>query len=180
MKIYIVEDKYAEIKKAQEAIRANNHEVGIPKNVLEGSIESFNDINWKEGRNLRDPISAQCANEELFAIIRDAKDNGGGIITDMMFHLAVKLTDEPTPPSGILVVLQAISSGVPVVVCTDASEVGGHHAKALHWIFDGYIVPARMNGIEIPFGWVENKDWDAAVKLLEQFHAKQHKKEVIE
>ena len=173
MKIYIVEDKTVEIEKAKEAIKKSGHDIG--RTLFNNFINKFNAL-----ENIHDPNWANCATSGMFSIITNAKKEGGGIITDMMFHLTTKLPDEPVPPSGILVVLQAISAGVPVVVCTDTSEVGGHHAKALHWIFDGYIVPARMNGIEIPFGWVENKDWDAAVKLLEQFHAKQNRKEVVE
>jgi hypothetical protein len=167
MQIYVIDDKGIEIEKACEAIKVNGHEVtAMERSIISGMVEFFN-----RPENIDNTNRAWSATREVFAAVAKMKAEGGGIITDMMFHLATASPDDPIPPSGLLVVLQAIAAGVPVVVCTDAAEVGGHHAKALHWIFDGYICPAQIANIPVPFGWIENKDWDAAVKLLEQLHA---------
>jgi len=90
---------------------------------------------------------------------------GGGIITDLMFHLSSPAEENiGQPPAGLLVALHAVAHGVPVVICTDAAEVGGHHAKEISWIYDGYV--NRLWG-KCPFGWVEDKDYRKAVTLLE-------------
>ena len=160
MKIYIVEDKKDEREKGKSAVRKRGHE-NLRENefgFLEDFFESMED--FKDG---------SCAQLDLADIIKDLKESGGGIITDMMFHLSRPLKkDDPIPPSGLLVVIQALAAGVPVVVCTDASEVGGHHAQALHWIFDGYVGLAVGLGKNLPFGWVEDKNWENAVELLEK------------
>lgn len=160
MKIYAIDDKHEEVEKAHETILANNHEiatVGIGLNMV---------AHHNLPENLHS--TSRSASREILLAIKKMKEVGGGIITDMMFFLSWQSGDEPTPPSGLLVVLHAVANGVPVVVCTDATGKE-HHEKALHWIFDGYISPAQqLEGVRLPFGWVENKDWDAAVKLLEQ------------
>lgn len=92
----------------------------------------------------------------------------------MMFRLTSPLVEnDPIPPSGLLIIIQALAVGVPLVVCTNADDVGGHHGQAMHWFYDGYILPTIRRKIPLPFGWIENKDWDAAVKLLGQIHAQQ-------
>jgi len=170
MKIYTFEDKREENKKAELAIVENGHEVGRIDSLFADRIILLN-----EGKKENSFDVCREQNYKMHA----AKKHQGGIITDMMFRLASPLdADEPVPPSGLLIVIQALAAGVPVVVCTDAAEVGGHHSKALHWIYDGYIVPAKAYGEGVPFGYVDNKDWDAVVKLLEQIHAQQKKKEV--
>lgn len=169
MQIYIIDDKKTEIEKASNAVVVAGHEVSSIGISRTGSISYFNKTD-----NISELSVAWDATNEVFLAIEKMKEVGGGIITDMMFHLATASPEDPIPPSGILVVLHALSAGVPVVVCTNASEVGGHHAKALHWIYDGYILPAQLRGTKLPFGWVENKDWDAAIKLLEQLHAQKN------
>ena len=160
MKMYVLEDKQVEQDKAVYAIRAAGHEVNPDGYIME--ILPYNVAAAEKGRN-RSSVG------ELIRIAVDvAKEEGAGIITDMMFQtspLADK--DDPLPPGGLLVLIHALANGVPVVVCTDAAEVGGHHAKALSWIHDGYIVPAKIGWV-LPFGWVEDKDWDKAVALLAQ------------
>jgi hypothetical protein len=164
MKIYIIDDKRDEMEKGYSAVEGNGHFA---------SRDRLSSIIWF---NEKLEGAGSMAQKQLLRCVEYAKESGGGIITDMMFHLTSPLSqDDPAPPSGLLVVMHCLAAGVPVVVCTDASEVGGHHAQALHWIFDGYVMPARSKGV-LPFGWVENKDWDAAVKLLEQIHAQQKEK----
>ncbi len=168
MKIYAIDDKRTEITQAKEAVKKNGHEYYSTRGIL--GLYSKSVCRFNEDLSYENSDSAQA---EIFKAVKEMKEVGGGIITDMMFHLTPPLNkNDPVPPSGLLVVMHCLAAGVPVVVCTDASEVGGHHAKSLHWIFDGYVRPARDDE-SLPFGWVENKDWDAAVKLLEQIHAQQ-------
>jgi len=168
MEIYAIDDKREEAEKAWAAIELRGHRTVSADNGF-----NFNCVLlYAEYGNC-----SKSAKGEIIDAIKHLKEVGGGIITDMMFPLAPCHANNPCPPSGLLVVIQALVAGVPVVVCTDASEVGGHHSEALSWIFDGYIGDAVQRG-DLPFGWVENKDWDAAVKLLEQIHAQQKEKEV--
>lgn len=104
--------------------------------------------------------------EEINKSIQRMKERDGGIITDLMFHISGHHRDKPQPPAGLLVALHAISAGVPVVICTNANEVGGHHAEAISWIFDGYVSKFRNPSMSCPFGWVEDKNWTEAVHLL--------------
>ncbi len=168
MKIYAIDDKSQELERAYSAVIKNGHENMRPPLR---SILCYN-VRLERGE-IEDGRGAQF---ELMHMVEKIKMEGGGVITDMMFRLTCPLSEgDPVPPSGLLVVMHCLAAGVPVVVCTDASEVGGHHAQALHWIFDGYVRPARDKEC-LPFGWVENKDWDAAVKLLEQIHSQQKTK----
>lgn len=155
MDIYVIEDKAEELENARSAIEGAGHKCA---NGKLSAIQMFNAGIGKEHGN-----RGQLAQLEPLQAVEWMRDCGGGIITDMMFNLIPQNGDVPT--SGILVVLHALSRGVPVVVCTDAEEVGGHHAKALSWIHDAYIMPAKKCGI-LPFGWVETKSWQAAVRLL--------------
>jgi hypothetical protein len=172
MKIYVIDDKKEEIKKAHKSIQDGGHEIGsIDSEVEDGVVCLGEAASIKDAYQLQ--FEAQC---EVSDKIYQAKKNGGGIITDMMFNLTSPLTEnDPVAPSGLLVIRQALAAGVPVVVCTDASEAGGHHAQAMHWFCDGYIFPTQRRKGVLPFGWIENKDWDAAVKMLEQIHAQQKK-----
>lgn len=183
MEIAIFEDKECELKKAQCAVKESGNSCAVVVvsehfNADETIVTCNRIIARRDDPNAE--LASYCcglAQEGLFKVMEHIKNIGGGIITDMMFHLTSPLRgDESVPPSGLLIVMHALANGIPVVVCTDAAEVGGHHAQALHWIHDGYIVPAKHGNV-LPFGWVENKDWDAAVKLLEQIHAQQ--KEVV-
>jgi hypothetical protein len=175
MKIYIIEDKREENKKAEEIIIGSGNEIGTIKTL--GYRDGI--MRLGEASSISDAYHRQLdAQIEVSRKVYEAKKNDGGIITDMMFNLTSPLTEnDPIAPSGLLVIIQALAAGVPVVVCTNADEVGGHHAQAMHWFCDGYIFPTmRSERKSLPFGWIENKDWDAAVKLLEQIHAQQKEK----
>ncbi|MEA3323232.1 MAG: hypothetical protein U9Q12_03335 [Patescibacteria group bacterium] len=161
MEVYVIDDKAEELENARIAIEAAGHECA---NGELSAIQMFNAGIGKEHGN-----RGQLAQVELLTAVERMRDCGGGIITDMMFNLIPQNGD--VPPSGILVVLHALSRGVPLVVCTDAEEVGGHHAKALSWIHDAYIMPARRCGV-LPFGWIETKNWKNAVKKLEDIQVK--------
>ncbi len=170
MKIYAIDDKLEELENARIAIEVAGHKcMNLEENskkimIQSSAIQKFNAGIDKELGN-----TGQLARLELIQAVEWMKNCDGGIITDMMFNLQPQHDD--VPPSGILVVLHALAFGVPVVICTDAEEVGGHHAKALSWIHDAYIVPAKKCGI-LPFGWVETKNWANAVNKLEEIHKK--------
>lgn len=157
MKMYVLEDKETEFSKAVKAISDAGHKCP--------DISFMEDLTFNYGKDGHEGFSV---GETITAAIKVAKRDGGGIITDMMFQTSPNSKkDDPLPPGGLLVLIHALANGVPVVVCTDAAEVGGHHAKALSWIHDGYVIPAQRAGV-LPFGWVEDKDWDKAVALLAQ------------
>jgi len=169
MKIYVIDDKREEHKRAEFAIVQNGHELGTIMSEIQDGV-----IDLAESSSLKEAHRNECdAYYEVEKKIYTAKAEGGGIITDMMFHMAAPLTEnDPIPPCGLLVIIQAMTIGVPVVVCTNANEVGDHHSQQMHWFYDGFISPAqRRNSKLLSFGWVEDKNWDTAVKLLEQIHA---------
>lgn len=157
MKMYVLEDKNTEFSTAVKAITDAGYECP--------DIPFMEDLPFNYGKDGQEGFDV---GKTITAAIRVAKASGGGIITDMMFQTCpYAKKDDLLPPGGLLVLIHALANGVPVVVCTDAAEVGGHHAKALSWIHDGYVIPAQREGV-LPFGWVEDKDWDKAVALLAQ------------
>ena len=169
MIIYVIDDKREELARAKDAIARNGHQDG-DVDYLTNQVADFNEDILRKKRHENN--HGGRAQSELFEAVKEMKMVSGGIITDMMFHLTTPLNDDDqAPPSGLLVVMHALAAGVPVVVCTDASEVGGHHDQSLHWIFDGYVMPADSKD-NLPFGWVEDKDWSNAVKLLEEICSK--------
>jgi hypothetical protein len=169
MLIWPIDDKASELEKAVATIQTRGHEA--PASRCFGSISRLqaptpngvDEYRWKQ-------MKFDSAEREVRFAVEEVKEKGGGVITDMMFILSPHHRG-PVPCSGLLVVIHALGQSVPVVVCTDASEVGGHHAEALSWIFDGYVGGARQAGV-LPFGWVENKDWNEAITLLEQLSQK--------
>jgi len=87
-------------------------------------------------------------------------ESADGVVTDLIWCGP----DCGPKPSGLLVVIHALSLGKPVVICTDGTEYpGGHHGDAIGFINDGYRTSVRSN---CPFGWEERKDWNRAMKLL--------------
>ena len=85
-----------------------------------------------------------------------------GVITDLMFE-PINTRNKDIPPAGLMVVIHAIACGKPVVICTNDSEVGGHHGETIGWLFDGYIT--NFQGDQ-PFGWEDGKDWKYAFENL--------------
>ena len=156
MKIFVIENNHRELSCAVQAIEKAGHE------------------------------AVKCQSHDEWFLFEDRKPfpveipaGVDGVITDLMFHISPYRKTRPETPSGLLVVIEAISKKIPVVICTSGFEGDGdnHHSEAMSWIFDGFIM-ARRNDDCLPFGWEENKDWEVAVKLLEQLHAKQKEKEV--
>lgn len=148
MKIFIVENNYLELSSATMAVIMAGHE----------AIRCQSYFDW-ELYEERKPFSIS---------IPEGVD---GVITDLMFHTSPYYKKKPETPSGLLVVIEALSKSIPVVVCTAGAD-GSHHSEDMSWIFDGF-VKSRLDDDSLPFGWEEHKDWEKAIKLLEQIHAKQ-------
>jgi hypothetical protein len=180
MIIYPIDDKKEELVRANQAIKANGHELlwgGSYWDKIEDKYESlgktyrFNDREHEKNPDITYGMNLPYC--EIEKAVDYMQHNKGGIITDLMFRTTP--SGDIFPPGGLLVVMHALGHGVPVVVCTNAGEFPDHHhGKELSWIYDGYIKHA-MNEGRLPFGWIENKDWVAAVKLLEQLHAQKNK-----
>lgn len=151
MKIMVIDDNPEELEKAEAAVKEAGHE-------CISELAGFSPL----------PKWIECVKEV------------DGVITDLNFDPAVReYCPEMIKPAGLLVVIHAIANGKPVVICTNArEEKGGHHSDALSWIFDGYVAATPgmslhyPKGIDIPFDWEENKDWEFAVKMLEKRVAK--------
>lgn len=176
MKIFVIDDQAVNIEAAKEAIKAAGHEVGdtnTEDGFADSAVRLANKLANGTDRQVCDNVASSLFDEIRRAVTR-AKEQKGGVITDLMFHNTGR-QDPTIPPAGLLVVIEAITAGVPVVVCTNAAEVGGHHAEAISWIFDGYVWMFRRSLYEdtlCPFGWVEDKNWSEAIKLLVERHAK--------
>lgn len=180
MKIYVFDDKYDNVEQAHVAISESGHE--IPPDYADCG-ERFQDDNFNRQWCRQHSLALHALRkglwrarylrqENMFKMIEhaveDVKVNGGGIITDLMFHLSTPCDEDHRnqPPAGLLVALHAVAHGVPVVICTNTEEVGGHHAKEISWIYDGYV--GRRHSSKCAFGWVEDKDYKKAVAILEE------------
>lgn len=173
MKIYVFDDKEVNVNQAEEVILSTGNEIaGGYEEAYVGSVYGEQWQKLHKQALYSNQVGNEEAEEEWFEMmfkmieyaIADVKANGGGIITDLMYHLSPPREASSQPPAGLLVALHAVAHGVPVVICTNAEEVGGHHAKEISWIYDGYV--NRLWG-KCPFGWVEDKDYRKAVTLLE-------------
>jgi hypothetical protein len=171
-KIFVFDNKEINVDAAELAIKAAGHEMSeiswVPLqwfDVVERVADREPNI---KVRNVRINQILSVARE----MIEQARSNEGGIIVDLMFHMS-PYGGPDEKPCGLLLALHAISRGVPVVICTQADEVGGHHSEAMSWIFDGYVARSIQEGWFCPFGWVDNKDYAKAVKLLEERMAKE-------
>lgn len=173
MRILLVEDKAEEQEKALSAVLAAGHTLddfqGERFEALKGMSNGVYNPKLFERWNR---VYRYALNGTFGMRPPQEEDKVEGIITDLHFHAAPNPKGSP-PAAGLLVVLDAIRAGIPVVVCTNSEEVGGHHAEALSWIFDGYVSTFKKwweGGA--PFGWVEDKDWAKAVSLLERMVSK--------
>jgi hypothetical protein len=91
-------------------------------------------------------------------------------------------TYHPSRPSGLLVVIHAVSKGLPVVVCSDIGDSSryehGHHGPEAGFIYDGYhgktdlrSEVSRRSGrppesFPGTFGLEDSKDWEWALQCL--------------
>lgn len=97
-------------------------------------------------------------------------DGVDGVITDLYFnpfkgtwfdrHSQSSAYDSNPPVSGLLVVIDALKAGKPVVVCTS----GDHHGESLAWIHDGFLNLRSLRA----FGWDDRKNFESALDQLEK------------
>lgn len=150
MNILIVEDTASEREKAHAAVEAAGHKVA-----------PFNNATWRVF--FQERLRIQEGNEPWWCRGID------GIITDLMFNPfdrpLGRYQNDP-PPAGLLIVIQAMARGIPVVVCTDAN--GDHHCKEISWIHDTCISGSVHSRAKLPFGWNDEKNWHDAIKQLEE------------
>ncbi len=120
----------------------------------------------------------------------DCVGSADAVITDMFFNPFIRYDHSESehykqnePPMGLTMVILAMSLGKPVAVCTD----GNHHGQELAFVYDGFIHPLveaaqaeakkesrpfgtseifRFFMTDAPFGWIEGKDWDLAVRAV--------------
>ena len=85
-----------------------------------------------------------------------------GVVTDLMWEHGSH-GNRVEKPMGLLVVIEALSKGKPVVICTNAGEFHkGHHGEAMGFINDGYYTASDCKA----FGLNERKDWNEAMEGL--------------
>lgn len=141
MRILILDDKAEERSKALEAAQAKGFEC---------VVHDPTDREWPE-----------------------LVDGVDGVVTDLFWTHRTDRADhrDNLPPSGLLVVIHALSKGKPAVICTDVEKRArdgtgdrqGHHGLAAGFIHDGYVHHWER---VCPFGWVEDKDWSKAIDML--------------
>lgn len=82
-----------------------------------------------------------------------------GVVTDLMWTHS----NHGEQPMGLLVVIEALSKGKPVVICTRSLDFDrGHHGPAMGFINDGYYTSSDYTA----FGLEEGKNWDRAMERL--------------
>lgn len=180
MEMYVIDDKEENLFAAHTAIREAGHTLLSAPVFREcgGQIPRLSKgLEWSDKR------ATKKAWREIVWAIHLLKVKGGGIITDLMFSTTGIYLEQGLPPTGLMVATLAIAQGVPVCICTNASDEGGHHhGPRLSWIYDGFVVPFTdyqhmLEGqqdardcaqFSLPFGWVEDKDWSRAIRYLEE------------
>jgi len=149
-KILIIEDNDLEMAKAIEAAKSKGFEYA-----------ACNPLN-----QITNPNAADREAEHWTDLITDVS----GIITDMFWTHFPPRPEPPieNTPSGLLVMLHAMTWRIPLVICTDARDDGhGHHGKNLGWIYDGYITKVwRHHEPPYNWNWEEEKNWPRAMNLL--------------
>lgn len=79
-----------------------------------------------------------------------------GVVTDLCWE---------DNPAGLMVVIEALALGKPVMVCTNGRTEDGGHANI--GFVQSYVYTKNNLQTSPPFGWVENKDWNEATAQLE-------------
>lgn len=157
-RILIVEDTASEMEKAREAAKKFGFDTVCC-----------------------DPVATAVGEwEETWAGLMDGVD---GVATDLFWRHGEPGYQQPwgwdenpnfnpSCPSGLLVVIRAVSKDLPVVVCTDCGDEG-HHGKEAGFIHDGYCNrlwlqgnPNRAIPCQHAFGWEDCKNWDRALQCL--------------
>jgi hypothetical protein len=136
--VLVIDDKASEIARAVEAAKALGWEVLTC------------DASFREEEGYSN-------NTEWIRMIPKVD----GVVTDLMWNH----DNHGEKTMGLLVVIEALSKGKPVVVCTNAREFDrGHHGEAMGFINDGYYTSSDRKA----FGLVETKDWNYAMKKLSE------------
>jgi CheY-like chemotaxis protein len=144
MKILVVEDTPAEQKAARTAVREAGHVYIVATSVHEAVAE------------------LACGGYD-------------GVITDLHFppypvydedEVGCDYAKNP-PPSGLCVVIACLGMRLPVVVCTTCD--GGHHGKAVSWIYDA-LVATSFREIVVANADREGLSQDDPLRCAERFN----------
>ena len=132
MKVLIIDDKPVQIERAVAAAKAKGWDVIVSNPSI---LREHCDINT-----------------DWIKMVSEVD----GVMTDLMWNHR----EHGEKPMGLLVVIEALMQGKPVVICTNSGPYsGGHHGEALSFIYDGY----RNRSA---FGFEEDKDWSRAADDL--------------
>lgn len=169
MQIYLMEDSLVEFDKAVAAIQAAGHEP-LRSRGPDNEIRNF----YAEFAG-----AFQAGVRNAYEISEVSLARCDGVITDLMFDpTRKKHAEEYEPgeiphPAGLLVVIQALLLNKPVVICTDA--YGNHHGTEVGWMYDTLFnrllvgtSPFLESKLPKRVGWVDTKDWNLAIKRLEE------------
>lgn len=172
--IACIDDKEEELVKAQKAVEKKGHK--FIKIVAKGRMMTWimkiqhadgviTDLHFNphqkrcSGKFLPKRLEKEIPKDPFEALDFDFLNSVPG----RRINYSWKIYRNEQPPAGLLVVVHSLFLGKPVVICTNAAEKGGHHEKAISWIHDAYVCAAPET-----FGWEEDKNWDRAVKILEE------------
>lgn len=170
-KILIVEDRLDEQDRARQVVEMVGFEP-IVASFLTDAVEvmlSADGVMSDMFFPPYNPLKRFGFKEEVAAEELKATFEKFGLLGDLVESERAYL-DEP-PPCGLLIVISAMATGKPVVVCTDGTTEG-HHGVKLSWIFDSFVARSTHGGLPpevFPFGWNDRKDWaDALSKLIDR------------
>ncbi|MDO8492673.1 MAG: hypothetical protein Q7S34_03485 [bacterium] len=154
MFIFAIDDKSIELEKAHDAIKAAGHiDVGCGE---QSKFGPGNATRW----NFREHILDNLETWSSQGIVN-------GIITDLMFHPGDRFfSKEREWPTGIYVVMFAISHNIPCVVCTSSEHGEGDFGRY-------FLRDIRITGPLVDMEVGVEKDWATAVRKLEALAEKQ-------
>lgn len=158
MRILIVEDNMDEQQRATEAVEAAGHTVMWMTQDLRYGSQHLHRPQYDDREAYADYQRQMLAMEACDGVITDLHFLP---VQDEFVYDEQKKYGEQLPPCGLLVVIDALSHGKPVVICTR----GDHHGPGMAYIHDRYLMGLTRTGA---FGWEDRKDWAGAVKQLEK------------
>ena len=164
MKVLVIDDKDSEIERAKVAAAEKGIEIFTLNPNQTTEFRNYSDMpqEWRLAA-----VKSGCSEWPLpwEAAVRYLEVDG--IVSDLIWELSSmnymesgnpKLEVQPETPYGLLVYLEAMKSGKPEVICTDAEGHAGQSAAG--WILDYAYDPACVLRIE------RNKDWGKAFDML--------------
>jgi hypothetical protein len=121
-------------------------------------------------------------------IFKTAIENSSGVLTTLYFNpfgyktIANYGYGTNKPPAGLMIIIHALSRGIPAVICSDMDMgVGGredptyHHGDKYAWLYDWYFfnerkpsrtaMPHKKYSL-LPTYLIGEKNWDRAVEVL--------------